>query len=103
MLVENLTKDTAEHSTDSAIINEEHDEEHISTMNNTLINDQNDSQTVKNEIDKLWKATEAINQKFEFPKNLSQVDALQHEIDKCKLKALSTNTKKRFKNFNKKK
>ena len=74
MLVENLT-DTAEHSTDSAMINEEH----ISTVNSTLINDQNYPETVKNETDKLWKAIEAIKRKFEFPASLSQVDELQRE------------------------
>ena len=48
--------------------------------------DQNDPQTFKNEIDKLWKAIDAIKRKFEFPANLSQVDALQREIDEYKLK-----------------
>ena len=48
LFVENWIKDTAKHSIDSTIINKEH----ISTLNNTLINDQNDPQTVKNEIDK---------------------------------------------------
>ena len=71
-------EDTAEHSIDSAMINEEH----ISTVNNTLVN----PQTFKNEIDKLWKATDAIKREFKFPANLSQVDALQREIDEYKLK-----------------
>ena len=79
LLVADLTEDTAEHSIDPAMINEEH----ISTVNNT---DQNDPQTFKNEIDKLWKAIDAIKQKFEFPANLSQVDALQREVDEYKLK-----------------
>ena len=35
LLVANLTGDTAEHNMDSAVINEEH----ISTVNNTLITD----------------------------------------------------------------
>ena len=70
LLVANLTEDTAEHSIDSAMI----DVEHISTLNNTLINDQNDPQTIKNKIDKLWRAIDAIKRKFEFPANLSQVD-----------------------------
>ena len=48
--------------------------------------DQNDPQTFKNEIDKLWKAIDAIKRKFEFPANLSKVDALQREIDEYKLK-----------------
>ena len=61
-------------------------EQHISTVNSTLINDQNDPQTIKNGIGKLWKATEAIKRKFEFPANLSKVDALQREIDEYKLK-----------------
>ena len=82
LLVADLTEDTAEHSIDSAMINEEH----TSSVNNTLITDQNDPQTVKNEIDKLWKAIDAIKRKFEFPANLSQVDALQREIDEYKLK-----------------
>ena len=72
---------SAEYSIDSAMINEEH----ISTANNTLITDQNDHQTFKNEIDKLWKAIDAIKRKFELPANLSQVDALQREIDEYKL------------------
>lgn len=50
--VANLTGNTAEHNIDSTMINEEH----ISTVNNTLITNQNDLQTFKNEIDKLWKA-----------------------------------------------
>ena len=82
LLVADLTEDTAEHSIDSAMINEEH----TSSVNNTLITDQNDPQTVKNEIDKLWKAIDAIKRKFEFPANLSQVDALQREIDEYKFK-----------------
>ena len=61
-------------------------EQRISTVNNTLINDQNDPQTIKNGIGKLWKAIEAIKRKFEFPANLSKVDALQREIDEYKLK-----------------
>ena len=82
LLVADLTEDTAEHSIASGMINEEH----TSSVNNTLITDQNDSQTVKNEIDKLWKAIDAIKRKFEFPANLSQVDALQREIDEYKFK-----------------
>ena len=82
LLVADLTEDTAEHSIASGMINEEH----TSSVNNTLIADQNDSQTVKNEIDKLWKAIDAIKQKFEFPANLSQVDALQRKIDEYKFK-----------------
>ena len=77
-----VVEDTAEHSIDSAMINKEH----TSSVKNTLITDQNDPQTVKNEIDKLWKAIDAIKRKFEFPANLSQVDALQREIDEYKLK-----------------
>lgn len=50
--VANFTGNTAEHNIDSTMINEEH----ISTVNNTLITNQNDPQTFKNEIDKLWKA-----------------------------------------------
>ena len=61
-------------------------EQHISTVNSTLINDQNDPQTIKNGIDNHWKAIEAIKRKFEFPANLSKVDALQREIDEYKLK-----------------
>ena len=82
LLVADLTEDTAEHSIDSAMINEEH----ICTVNNTLVTDQNDPQTFKNEIDNLWKAIDAIKEKFEFPANLSQVDALQREVDEYKLK-----------------
>ena len=82
LLVADLTEDTAEHSIDSAMINEEH----VSTVDNTLVTDQNDPQTFKNEIDKLWKAIDAIKEKFEFPANLSQVDALQREVDEYKLK-----------------
>ena len=81
-LVADLTEDTAEHSVDSAMINEKH----ISTVNNTLVTDQNDPQTFKNEIDKLWKAIDFIKQKFEFPANLSQKDALQRGVDEYKLK-----------------
>ena len=61
-------------------------EQHISTVNSTLINDQNDPQTIKSGIGKLWKATEATKRRFEFPANLSKVDALQPEIDEYKLK-----------------
>ena len=85
LLVADLTEDTAEHIIDSAMINEEH-EEHISTVNNTLVTDQNDPQIFKNEIDKLCKAIDAIEQKFEFPANPSHVDALQREVDEYKLK-----------------
>ena len=60
--------------------------EHISTANNTLITDQNDPQIFKNVVDKLWKAIDSIKRKFEFPANLSQVDALEREIDEYKLK-----------------
>ena len=49
LLVADSTEDTAEHSIDSAMINEEH----IPTANNILITDQNDPQTFKNEIDKI--------------------------------------------------
>ena len=93
LLVANLTEDTAEHSIDSAMI----DVEHIFTVNNTLINDQNDPQTIKNKIDKLWKAIDAIKRKFEFPANLSQVDELQREIDemrRVRSKDLRTSTRK---------
>ena len=82
LLAADLTGGTAEHSIDSVMINEEH----ISTVNNTLITDQNVPQTFQNEIDKLWKAIDAIERKFEFPANLSEVDALQREIDEYKLK-----------------
>ena len=82
LLAADLTEDTAEHSIDSVMINEEH----ISTVNNTLVTDQNVPQTFKNEMEKLWKAIDAIERKFEFPANLSQVDALQREIDEYKLK-----------------
>ena len=44
------------------------------------------SSGLKNEIDKLWEAIDAIKRKFEFPANLSQVDALQREIGEYKLK-----------------
>ena len=57
-------------------------EEHISTVNNTLITDQNVPQTFKDEMDKLWKAIGAIERKFEVPTNQSQVDELQREIEK---------------------
>ena len=77
-----VVEDTAEHSIDSAMINKEH----TSSVNITLITDPNDPQTVKNEIDKLWKAIDSIKRKFEFPANLFQVDALQSEIDEYKLK-----------------
>ena len=77
-----VVEKTAEHSIDSAMINKEH----TSSVNNTLITDPNDPQTVKNEIDKLWKAIDSIKRKFEFPANLSQVDALQREIDEYKFK-----------------
>jgi len=56
LLAVGLTEDTAEHSIDSVMINKEH----ISTVNNTLITDQNVPQTFKNEMDKLWKAIDAI-------------------------------------------
>ena len=42
LLVADLTEDTAEHRIDSTIINEEH----MSTVNNTLVTDQNDPQTL---------------------------------------------------------
>ena len=77
-----VVEDTAEHSIDSAMINKEH----TSSVNNTLITDPNDPQTVKNDIDTLWKAIDSIKRKFEFQANLSQVDALQREIDEYKLK-----------------
>ena len=77
-----VVEDTAEHSIDSAMINKEH----TSSVNITLITDPNDPQTVKNEIHTLWKAIDSIKRKFEFPANLSQVDALQREIDEYKLK-----------------
>ena len=89
-LVANLTEDTAKHSIDSAMI----DAEHTSSVNNTLINDQNDRQTIKNKIDKLWKAIDAIKQKFEFPANLSQVDELQREIDEMRRVRSRTSTRK---------
>ena len=97
LLVADLTEDTAEHSIDSAMTNEEH----ISTVNNISVTDQNDPQTFKNEIDKLWKAINAIKRKFEFPSNLSQVDALQREIDAYKLKCAEYEVKNE--NCNKKK
>ena len=89
MLVAEKTEDTAEHSIDSAMINDEQ----ISTADNTLITDQNDPQTFKNEIDKLSKAIDAIKREFEFPANLSQEDALQSEIDEYKLKCAECEVK----------
>ena len=43
LLVADLTEDTAEHNSDSAMINEEH----ISTVNNTLVTERNGPQTFK--------------------------------------------------------
>ena len=89
LLVSDLTEDTAGYSIDSAMINEEH----ISTVDNALITDQNVPQNFQNEIDKLWKAPDTIERKCEFPANLSQVDALQREIGEYKLKCAAYKVK----------
>lgn len=93
---EKLTEETAEHNNSGTIvINEEPDDQYTSPENITSTDDLNvqdsiisDSETVKNEIDKLWKAVNAIHRKFEFelPAKQSQTAALEREIDEYKLK-----------------
>jgi len=92
LLAENSTVDS-EHNNGSTTITEED----ISPVTKTPTNDINDddsiiseSTAVTNEIDKLWKAIEAINRKFDFESlakpTQSQVEALQRKLGEYKLK-----------------
>ena len=98
-LAENVTEETVEHNNNYTIaINEESHDQDTSPENVTSTDDINvqesiisDSETaINNEIDKLWKAVNAIYRKceFELPAKQSQTAALERELDEYKLRCV---------------
>ena len=100
LLVERLTEETivlAEHNINTAAITEEPPErtipENITVMDDPSMQAEQDSITsdsagvkIEIEIDKLWKAVNSIQRKFELPAKQSQTATLELELNEYKLK-----------------